>query len=503
MIGTRLTKIISIIRSRVFLIKLSIAIIMSVGLMVQGASPSLSASTIPLQVFVIPVYGEVEPVMASYIKRVVAIATSSGPDTLIILEMDTFGGRVDAALEIVDTMTNISNIQTIAFVKSKAISAGALISLSCNKLVMRPHTTLGDCAPISFANNEAKMLGEKFQSPLRAKFRTLARRNGYPAVLAESMVTAKMEVYKVRFPDKTVFLNTEDLTNLSEAQRNLIKKRSLVVNKGELLTMDDTEAIEFGFSQMTALSVNEMLEKMAITDFSITRLEQNWAEKWGRKIVMISPLLMIIGMAALYTELKAPGFGLPGIVGLTCLGLVLFNQHLIGLANHLEFLLVALGLIMFGFEIFVIPGFGIAGISGFLFMGAGLILSFQNFIIPDPEMPWQADIFFTNLTDVLGAFFISFILSLATIRYLLPRLGLIIDGPYLDETLVSSHADSHEAMEIIVGQTGMAATSLRPAGKMNIGHKNIDVITTGDFIEKGRLIKVKALEGNRVIVTED
>lgn len=465
--------------------------------------PALSPGPMKkIKVFVIPVNGDVEPVMAAHIKRAVAVAEASGPEPLIILEMDTFGGRVDAALNIVDTMTAVRG-QTVAFVKTKAISAGALISLSCKLLVMRPQTTLGDCAPISFAGNEAKMLGEKFQSPLRAKFRTLARRNGYPPTLAESMVSANMVVYKVTFPDETVYLNADALSELSEARTKQIKNKTTVVAEGELLTMDDAEAHELGFSRMTATSIEEMLTQIGVKDFELVRVEQNWSESWGRKIAMISPLLMIIGLAALYTEFKVPGFGLPGIVGLTCLGLVLFNQHIVGLADNLELILVALGVVMLGFEIFVIPGFGIAGISGFLLIGAGLILSFQDFVWPDPAMPWQADLFVANLSKVLGALLVSFLFGLAFIRYGLPRLGRVVNGPYLFDTLADSHADSLEAKAIVVGQTGFAATPLRPAGKMNISDRNIDVLTEGGFIEKGCMVKVVAIKGNRVLVVED
>ena len=459
------------------------------------------ASSKNTKVFVIQVSGEVEPVMAAHIKRAVAFAAASGPKSLIVLEMDTFGGRVDAALNIVDTMT-MASAQTVAFVKTKAISAGALIALSCNSLVMRPHTTLGDCAPISFAGKEAKMLGEKFQSPLRAKFRTLARRNGYPPTLAESMVSDRMEVFKVSFPNKTVYLSAKALAELSAAQTKQIQKKSQVVAKGELLTMDDAEALDLGFSRMTAVSTVDMLEKMGIKKFKVVRVEQNWSESLGRIITKISPLLMLIGMAALYMEFKIPGFGLPGIVGLICLGLVIFNQHIVGLADNLDIILIALGVVMLGFEVFVIPGFGIAGISGFLLIGAGFILSFQDFVWPNPAMPWQTDLFVANLIKVLSSLVGSLLISLAFIRFCLPRLGKVIDGPYLHETLADSHADSHEAMAIEVGQTGFAATPLRPAGKMNIRNMNmnIDVITEGDFIEKGCAVQVIAVKGNRVVV---
>ncbi len=462
---------------------------------IPTASPKITT------VFVIPVSGEVEPMMAAHIKRAVAFTAASGPNILIVLEMDTFGGRVDAALNIVDTMT-MAPAQTVAFVKTRAISAGALIALSCNSLVMRPHTTLGDCAPISFAGKEVKMLGEKFQAPLRAKFRTLARRNSYPPTLAESMVSDRMEVFKVSFPNKTVYLSAKGLADLSAAQTKQIQKKSQVVAKGELLTMDDAEALDLGFSRMTVVSIVDMLEKMGIKKFKVVRVEQNWAESLGRIITMISPLLMLIGMAALYTEFKIPGFGLPGIVGLICLGLVIFNQYIVGLAGNLDIILIALGLVMLGFEVFVIPGFGIAGISGFLLIGAGFILSFQDFVWPNSAMPWQMDLFVANLIKVLSSLVGSLLISLAFIRFCLPRLGKVIDGPYLHETLVDSHADSHEAMAIEVGQVGFAATPLRPAGKMTIRNMNmnIDVITEGYFIEKGCAVQVIAIKGNRVVV---
>ncbi len=454
------------------------------------------------QVFVIPVSGDVEPVMAAHIKRAVNVAISSTSNPFIILEMDTFGGRVDAALKIVDTMSEITNGQTIAFVKNKAISAGALISLSCNYLVMRPNTTLGDSAPISFSGNEAKMLGEKFQSPLRAKFRTLARKNGYPTALAESMVTARMEVYKVTFSDKSIYLDADSLADLTEDQKNNIQSKNKVVAKGELLTMDDTEALELDFSLMTATSIENMLDKIGLKNYELITLEQNWAESWGRIIAMISPLLMVIGMAALYTEFKVPGFGFPGIVGLICLGSVLLNQHIVGLADNLELILFALGLVMLGFEVFVIPGFGIAGISGLLLIGVGLVLSFQDFILPDPTMPWQADLLISNLTKVAGALLGSFLLSLVVIRYGLPRLGKIIKGPYLEETLEASHADSHEAAGATIGKTGITDTALRPAGKASFDNNYIDVITEGEFVDKDRSVKIIALKGNRVVVSE-
>ncbi|MBA3014627.1 MAG: serine protease, partial [Desulfobulbaceae bacterium] len=345
----------------------------------------------PTKVFVIPVTGEVEPAMAAFIKRATQDAARV-QDSLIVLELDTFGGRVDAALTIVDTMINSDQHRTIGFVKTKAISAGALIALSCNDLVMRPSTTIGDCAPITYSNEGPKMLGEKFQSPLRAQFRSLARRNNYPPTLAEAMVTSEKEVYAVMGHDgETRYLDSTEYEDLPQPERDKITSKKTVVAKGELLTMDNAEAQVLGFSRMTANSVEEMLHGFGIENYEIVRLDQNWSETMGRFIASISPILLMIGLAALYVEIKAPGFGLPGIVGIITLGLVFLNQYLVGLANYTELLFVVLGVALLLMEIFVFPGFGVAGATGLFCICLGMILSFQDFVVPDPSLPWQAE----------------------------------------------------------------------------------------------------------------
>lgn len=454
------------------------------------------------QVFVIPVTGEVEPAMAAFIKRATHDAAGV-PGSVIVLELDTPGGRVNAALTIVNTMLSLAPHRTIAFVKSKALSAGALIALSCNDLIMRLSTTIGDCAPITYTSEGPQMMGEKFQSPLRAQFRSLARRNHYPPTLAEAMVSAEMEVYAVAIAGQTRYLDSKEYDELPKAEKERVESKKTVVAKGELLTMDDSEAKGLGFSRLTADSVEEMLKDSGIRDARITRLDQNWSESLSRVIARFSSLLMMIGLAALYMEIKAPGFGLPGIVGITCLGLVFFNQYLVGLANYTELLFVLLGVVLLAMEIFILPGFGIAGAAGLLCLAIGMVLSFQGFVIPDPSRPWQEEILFNNVIQVLGSLAIAFCLTLLFMRYLFPRLGRVVEGPYLGTTLADSHADSLEAKGVTIGETGTALTFLRPAGKVAIGHAIIDAISEGEYLEQGTPVRVADIRGNRVIVTRN
>lgn len=473
-------------------------LLLCLGLFLPLTSSKADAAA-PTQVFVIPVTGEVEPAMAAFIKRATEEAAHV-PGSLIVLELDTFGGRVDAALTIVDTMVTIDQHRTIAFVKTKAISAGALIALSCNDLVMRASTTIGDCAPITYSNEGPKMMGEKFQSPLRAQFRSLARRNNYPPTLAAAMVTSEKEVYQVQRGGQTSYLDSKEYDDLPQSEKDKIETKKTVVAKGELLTMDDTEAKALGFSRMTAPSVEAMLQGFGITDFEIIRLDQNWSETVGRIIVHFSPILLMIGLAALYVEIKAPGFGLPGIVGIITLGLVFLNQYLVGLANYTELLFVVLGVVLLAMEIFVLPGFGVAGVAGLLCISIGMILSFQDFVIPDPALPWQGEILLANTTQVLGAIVAAFCLTLLFLRFILPRMGRVVDGPYLGTTLAASHADSDEVKRVKTGDVGIARTFLRPAGKVEIGSDIIDAISEGEFMEKDTPVIVTEIRGNRVIV---
>ncbi len=451
----------------------------------------------PANVFVIPISGDVEPGMAAFLKRALNDVPDTA-DTVIVVEMNTFGGRVDSALEMVDALINVN--KTIAFVTNKAISAGALISLACNQLVMKNNTTIGDCAPITYSKEGPKMMGEKFQSPLRAKFRTLAKRNGYPAVLAEAMVSVDMEVYRVKLEDKLVFMDAQEYQDLDKDQQDSITSKKTVVAKGELLTMDDSEAHDLGFSSMSVASLEEMLKQMDLSDQDLTRIQESWSEDLVSFIGMLSPILMLIGLGSLYTEIKAPGFGAPGIIGILCLALVFFNQYLVGLANFTELLIVMIGIVLMGFEIFVFPGFGISGIAGIVCITAGLLLSLQDFVIPDPNLPWEKELLINNMLRVLSSVLGSFLFALFLLRYVFPRISKTVQGPYLAATLADARLDLPVDTSLQAGQTGTAITLLRPSGKATIDGERYDVVTQGDFVPKGSKIRVATIKGTKIVV---
>lgn len=470
-----------------------------ISLCVLGAGGTFGASQTGRKVYVIPISGTVEPGMAAYVKRALEEIKSES-NALIIFKMDTFGGRVDAALDIVDAVSNIPAGETVAYVEKRAISAGALIALSAGRLYMKENTIIGDCAPIIATQEGQKMAGEKVQTVLRARFRALAKKNNYPQVLAESMVTIDMEVFQVEIDGKKQYMDGKTYNDLTEDEKKAITSKKTIVAKGELLTMDDLEAKDLGFSRKSVSRIDQVYEALGIEAAEVVTIEESWSESLVRFLQPFLPILMLIGAGALYTEIKAPGFGLPGIIGILCLALVFFNQYLVGLADFTEILLLLIGVLLLGVEVFVLPGFGVAGITAILVIAAGLVLAFQGFVLPDPSLPWEGKLLLNNLAMVLGSFLAAFLVSLFTLRYILPQLSKVVNGPYLETTLKDSHVDTAAGLNVFPGDTGMAYTFLRPSGKIKIGHAKIDAITDGEFVDKGTAVVVDRIEHNQVVV---
>jgi membrane-bound serine protease (ClpP class) len=365
---------------------------------------------------------------------------------------------------------------------------------------MRASTTIGDCAPIAYSGEGPKMLGEKYQSPLRATFRSLAKRNGFPQVLAEAMVTEGMAVYRLQFADSVSYVDSLEYADLAESVKKAVVSKKTVVGSGELLTMDDVEAVELGFSRGSVASLEELADMLGVARERITHVEQNWSETFVRFLTLIAPLLMLVGFAGLYIEMRTPGFGWPGGLGLACLALAFLGQHMVGLADYTELLLLGLGIVLLAVEVFVTPGFGLMGFAGLGLIAIGMVLSMQGFVLPTPSAPWQMHLVLVNFVKVLSSFLLSFILSLLFVRYVLPRVGAVVNGPYLAATLGQAHVDSDSIRTVSAGTTGVVVKPLRPAGKVRVGEEVYDMVTEGDFLESGAKVEVIRVEGNRIVV---
>lgn len=463
-------------------------------------SPASPNKQKPLKALVVPIRQTVDFGLSAFIKRAVEKAKEDNTDFLI-LDINTYGGELDPAFKITNTMLEAaSHTQTIAFVNEKAISAGALIALSCQHIVMSPNSTIGDCAPIMMGKDGAKILGEKIQSPLRAEFRKLAAENNYPELLAQAMVTKEMAVYQVEFKNGTTrFMTSSDLEDSkAHTPASDIVSRKTIVEKDQLLTMHAKEAVSLGFAKAIVPDVQALDQIFNIT--KTQTLQQNWDETFARYINMISPILMMLGFLGIWIELKTPGFGLPGILGISSIILVLAAKYAIGLSSYTDIVLIMLGLVLLGVEIFVLPGFGIAGFAGISLIIAGLYLSSVDFVIPQHSWQfasvkrWLLELLFSAGTAVVAGGIIA--------RYL-PRNSLFQHIAVLQkEEKTEDGFTSPGPEKIKSGTPAIAYTMLRPAGKIKCEGKILDATTHGEFIPANTPVVITAIEGNKIIVRQ-
>ncbi len=461
--------------------------------------------------------GDVEPAMYDFCARAIADAMEENPDYLIF-EINTFGGRLDAAFDLVDTIMAVQGPETIALVKKKAISAGSLIALACKKLYMLEATTIGDCAPIvQGGDGTPTIVGEKIQSPLRAKFRNLAQKNGYPELLSSAFVTPelivlelsqKLDVGKKTERDTTLVIEGEKFSVMSDQDKEFWGAPKILVKEGELLTMTDKEAMELGFSRGTFKNREEFETALAIE--SRSEVETTMGEDIASAIAGIAGILLILGFGALYIEFKTPGFGVFGIIGIILIGIVFLGQFAPQLDGMFPAILLIAGVALFLVEIFVMPGTFLFGVGGIICMILALALSFDASSIPEyvPETveesfdatPWLFGLFY-----MLCCAAIALVFPVVASKYLIP---LLPEGwtPMLKTDLETAASPTEAVQEIHVGDIGVAKTFLRPVGQAQFtmvdgSVKLFDVQTRGEIIESGQSVKVDSIQEAHIFVS--
>ena len=464
--------------------------------------------------FVIPIVGEISPATADAVERKVAQATSQGAE-LIIFEFDTPGGRVDAALEIVNLMrTELRDIRTVAFIDPDAISAGAWLALNTNEIVMVPHAKIGDSAPITMQGELPDTPREKIESYLRADFRTAAEAHGYHPVLVEAMVSRDMEVWLIRNTETGEYRYVErsawtrqqdDLPEDMRADRKHWQFDRVVVLEGRLLTATTSEAVQLGF-------VTEVVQDMAALReyYNITVPPVVLADTWSEGIVafLTSPavtgILVMLAMFFGYMELNTPGFGVVGILALVCLAILFGSRFLTGLAQWWEIAVFVVGVVLVLIEIFVIPGVGVVGLLGGILCVVGLLailIANPPGELPIPSPGLIMDTFLDGLLALTLGFLGGVILCAIVARYLphIPVAGRLIlaEGPP-GESLPYDSASPVSHIE--PGRQGVTETYCRPAGKARFGDDLVDVVTDGRFLQAGTTVVVQRNLGNRLVV---
>jgi membrane-bound serine protease (ClpP class) len=425
------------------------------------------ASTQKNVVYVVPVKGVIDLGLAPFIQRVLNEAQKNQA-AAVILDINTFGGRVDAAVQIRDALLN-SPVRTIAFIDKRAISAGALISLAAQTVVMAPGSTIGAATPVQSgpAGSTTAPTSEKTVSYVRKEFRATAESRKRPPLIAEAMVDSDVVI-----PD--------------------------VSEKGKLLTLTTEEALKLKVADLQANSIEALLKELNILDTELRSFTPNWAEEVVRFLThpVVSSLLVSVAMLGIFLELRTPGFGAPGVIGLSSLSLFMWGHWLVQLAGWEELLLALLGVFLFALELFVIPGFGIVGILGLLALLGALVMSTLGAGSHSGFVLWAVVRmgFSVALAIVLTALFLKFLPKLPIGRKLILSTALETSDGF-------SSAPPTDYQWL--GRTGLAHSTLRPAGIADFQGHRVDVVSDGEFIDAGAPIRVLHVDGNRIVVQRD
>jgi membrane-bound serine protease (ClpP class) len=417
-------------------------------------------------VYVAPVQGVIDLGLAPFVQRVLDEAGTASA-AAVVLEVNTFGGRVDAAVLIRDALLG-SRIRTIAFVNKRAISAGALISIAAERIAMADGGTIGAATPVELGGPgaPAQPVAEKTVSYMRKEFRATAESRKRPPLLAEAMVDADVEI-----PD--------------------------LIAKGKLLTLTTEEALRHGLADVRADTLDAVLASLDLAGAEVRRPAPTWAETLVRFLThpVVSSLLMTLGILGIIVELRTPGFGVPGVLGVASLALFFWGHWLVRLAGWEELLLVGAGLLLLAVELFVTPGFGLTGILGLAALVGGLGLSLVG-----AGATWE--VVLTAVGRVAVALLAALAAALGLLR-LFPRLPL--GRRLVLETELATRegfASAPETDRAWLGKRGTAASPLRPAGIADIEGERVDVVSDGDFVDAGEPIAVVRVDGNRIVVRQ-
>jgi len=483
----------------------------------QDQVPQGSAS-----VWVIPIKGDIEPAISAFIRRASQNALAEGAST-IIYEIDTFGGRVDTALQISSFIGSLKNIRTIAWIRSGpesmgvSWSAGALIALSCQDIVMSTGTSIGAAAPVTIGpDGQMEPTGEKTVSAVRSQMAALAEKNKHPVLLALAMVDQDLEVWYVQINGENRLVNSVELESLEKNSANKVVRKNLVSGKGKLLSLTAGDAQKYGLARAIADDSSELIQKLEITG-EITELKPNTADQIVSVLTSgaVQSLLILLGLVMLFLEINSPGFGIPGVVAIISFVTVFGLNALLGTVGSLELILFLIGVALLAVEIFIIPGFGITGISGLVLIGFSLVFSRQDFIIP--SLPWQWEIFGRNVIFVSIGIILA-IAAIAVIALMGPRLKIFdrltlktkiegtAGGPDPEHAGTSvleaarAMSEAEENYGDLLGKKGTSVSTLRPSGKAEFDGKIYVVEADGSFIEPKKTVEVIRVRGNRIIV---
>ncbi len=399
-------------------------------------------------------------------------ADTLGAD-VILIHMNTYGGTVLDA-DSIRTKILQSPIPVYVFIDNNAASAGALISIACDSIYMRPGGSIGAATVV---NQTGEAMPDKYQSYMRSTMRTTAEAQG-----KVTRIVGNDTIYEWRRDPR-----------IAEAMVDPSVYIEGIIDTGKVLTFTSGEAIEYGYAEGLAENVPEVLKLVGIEEYELVEYVPGWIERIIGYLVhpVFSGLLIMAIIGGIYFEMQTPGVGFP--LGVAILAAVLYFAplYLEGLAENWEIIVFIVGLILIAVELFVIPGFGITGIAGIVFVFGSLILSLINNIRFDFEHVEMNNVGVALMTVVIGVFG-GFLLSM----YISKRIFSAHTGVFKDFALNTVQNISEGYLNVdpsflaLKGKNGTAQTVLRPGGKVIIDGEIYDAVASSGFIDRGELIHV-------------
>lgn len=416
-------------------------------------------------VYHVTVHDLIDKELARYIERAVSDAEAASA-AVVVFHVDTFGGLVDAADQIRKTILD-ARVPTVAFIDKNAASAGALISYAADRIVMVPGASIGAATVVQGGTGEAAP--DKYQSYMRGLMRATAEANGRDPRIAEAMVDDRIEI--------------EGITTA-----------------GSVITLSADEALRLGVADAILPDLAGVVAALNLTEATLVEHRATWVERVLRFFAspVMQSILMLMMLGGLYFELQTPGVGFPGAAALTGALLFFAPHYMMGLVESWEIVLFTIGVILLFVEIFVLPGFGVAGITGsVLVLGSLMAALVGNVGFDFPE----AAAFAPAITTMAATLVLLVVLMFSLGRYLphSERFNRLVLAPELTSADGFTSADT--SLDLM-GRTGVALTPLRPSGAATFEGERVDVITAGEFVPSGAPVRVVRVRGSRVEVRQ-
>jgi membrane-bound serine protease (ClpP class) len=424
----------------------------------------VSAQSEKAKVMIMEIKSEIDPRTNHYVELALKHAESIDAD-YVIIEMDTYGGIVTDAKDIVENILDFKKPVWV-FINKDAASAGALISIACDSIYMAAGANIGAATVVT---QDGATAPDKYQSYMRSTMRSIAEEKGRDPRIAEAMVDQSIEI-----------------DSISKA--------------GQVITFSTNEAIKYGFCEAKVSSIEEILERNGVKDYELVNFNLSTADKIITIFLnpFISGILIMVIIGGIYFELQTPGVGFPIAAATLALILYFVPYYLTGLAENWEIIAFFLGVILIALEVFVIPGFGIAGVLGISLTLASLVLVMLN--------NDAFDFTFVAFDSLLVAIVAAGLGILGGIAMLFIIGVKMTDSKFFARVALTDTMSRNEGYtsnfnkESMIGKSGIAQTILRPSGRVTIEGETFDAYTRGEYIEKDQKIIVTSEEGTSLKV---